>query len=140
MKSFHLFSLTWFVKHIFFCIFNALTSLLWEILTFYKFIDEWMECNNNFHNCRRFSEKNVPLKAWSSWVSTMYVMTFCCHKESFQKPITPCHDYLPFFLPSLSIIHVRVYFLCLIHHNLPHVHLFESETFSSFSVYLFPYE
>ena len=30
IKAFYLFSLTWFVKHIFFCIFNALTSWLQE--------------------------------------------------------------------------------------------------------------
>ena len=68
-----------------------------------------MTCRNNFQNRKRFS-KNVPFKAWRSSISTMYVMTSCCHKESFQKPTTPWHDYLPFFLPSLSIIHVRVYF------------------------------
>ena len=47
-------------------------------------------------------QKNVPLKAWRSWVSTMYLMTFFCHKESFQKPITPCHDYLPFSFQDYS--------------------------------------
>ena len=64
-----------------------------------------------------------------------------CHKESFQKPITPCHDYLPFFLPSLLVIHVRVY---LIHHDFPHIYLSELHTFfrifsSYFSLWIKPF-
>ena len=94
IKSFYLFYSTWIIKHIFSYIFNALTSLLQKNANFFcRFKDERMA----FPKSQKIFRNKVPLKAWRSWVSTMYVMTFCCHKEAFQKQITPCHDYLPFF-------------------------------------------
>ena len=74
------------------------------------------------------------MKARRSWVFPWVCHDICYHKEAFQKPITPCHDYLPFFLPSLFIIHVRVYSFFLIHHNFPPVHLSESHIFLFFSL------
>ena len=103
-----------------------------KILTF---LHIWRQTNgmqNWFPESQTIFRKNAPLKAWRSWISTMYVMIFCCHKEDFQKPIMPCH----------SAIHVRVF---LIHHDFPHVYLFESHTFFflifilSFSFWIKPF-
>ena len=71
-----------------------------EMLTFFIFKDEKMACRINFQNHRRFSEKNAPLKAWRSWVFPCVCHDICCHKEAFQKPIIPCHDYLSFSFQS----------------------------------------
>ena len=72
------------------------------MLTFYRFKDKQMACRNNFQNHRKFSEKNVPLKPQRSWVFPCVCHDICCHKEAFQKPIVPCHDYLFFSFQSDS--------------------------------------
>ena len=111
-----------------------------KMLTFCRSQDKRMACRNHFQNHRKFSEK------CSSWSLNELCFHHVCHdifsyKEAFQKPIMPCHYYLPFFLPSLSIIHARVYYFIALYIMTSCMPTFLSRThFSSFPVYLFPFE
>ena len=113
IKSFYLFSSTWFVKHIFFYIFNALTSLLQENANlFCRFKDERMA----------FPESQK--------------IFICCRKEAFHKPITPCHDYLSFFLPSLFAVLVGIYFFTTLYIMTSRMSTFLSRQYFQFIFFL----
>ena len=125
IKAFYLFSSTWFVKHIFSYIFNALTSLLQENANLFagSKTNKW-----HFENRRKFSEK-CSIKSLKK-LRFQYV----CHEILVPQRILSETNYamswlLILLLPILFAIHVRVYFFCLIHHNVPHVYLYESHTF-----------
>ena len=80
-----------------------------KMITFCRFKDERMACRNNFQNRRIFSKK-CSIESLKKPSFHYVCHDICYHKEAFQKPVRQCHDYLPFFLPSLSVIHARVYF------------------------------
>ena len=98
IKAFYLFSSTWFVKHIFSYIFNALTSLLQKNANLFagSKTNKW-----HFQNRRKFSEKcSIEMLKKLSFYHGCHDIS--CHKEAFQKPIMPCHDYLSFSFQSYS--------------------------------------
>ena len=71
----------------------------------------------------------------------MYVMTFYATKNPFKNQLRHDMTTYHFFLQSLSIIHVRVYFVTALYIMISRMSTFLSRThFSAFSVYLFSYE
>ena len=94
----------------------------------------------NFSRIIEVFQKNVPLKAWRSWVSTMCVMTFSATMKHLGSQL--CHVMItyPFSFKSYPLSMSESTFHCLIHHDFLYVYLSESHTFSLFLVYLFPYK
>ena len=126
IKSFHLFSLIWFVKHIFSYIFNALTSLLQENANFFCiFKDErkaFPELQKIFRKMFHWKLEEVEFPLCMSW-------HFATTKKPFRNQL--CHFMItyPFSFQAYPSSMSKSTFHCLIHHNFPHVYLSKSHTF-----------
>ena len=89
IKSIYLYSLTWFIKHIFFCIFNALTSLLQEnanLLQIQRRMNgmqkEFLELQKNFRKMFHWKLEEVEFPLCMSW-------HFAATKKPFRNQL--CH-------------------------------------------------